>query len=138
MMPDIKQYFLNPSAPRQKQYEAIRAVFVENLEVTTVAKRFGYTVQTRNELIRDVKEGKIELYPTIPRGPKTRHTPEYIQQLIFDYRKKNLSSKDICECCNEEGYKVSIRTVERILSDAGYLKLYQRTQAQRGLTKTGC
>ena len=54
MRSDIKQYFLNPSTPRQKQYEAIRAVFVENLEVTTVAKRFGYTVQTLVSKIRDV------------------------------------------------------------------------------------
>ena len=55
----------------------------------------------------------------------------------MSYENRTVSKKDICEHCNEEGYKVSAQSVERILSDAGYLKLPRRTQALRYLTKTG-
>ena len=37
------QFFLEPATPRQRQYEALRAYFVEQLPVKEVATRFGYT-----------------------------------------------------------------------------------------------
>ena len=35
-------YFLGPDHPRHRQYEALRAYFVENLPSAVVAKKFGY------------------------------------------------------------------------------------------------
>jgi transposase len=134
-MRDLKQFFENPSTPRQKQYEAIRAVVLENLPVETVAKKFGYTVQTIYSLIRDAKNGNLDLCPSIPPGPKKRRTPLRIQQEVLQLRKENLSSVDIREHLHRKGDKVSVRTVERILADFNYPKLPQRTNAQRGLTK---
>ena len=37
------RFFLEPVRPKQRQYEALRAYFVENLPVKDVAARFGYT-----------------------------------------------------------------------------------------------
>ena len=37
------RFFLAPERPLQKQYEALRCFFVENLPSAQVAERFGYT-----------------------------------------------------------------------------------------------
>jgi len=133
---DLEQYFLNPSTPRQRQYEAVRAIVLEKLPVETVAQKFGYTVQTLYSLVRDAKNGRLALYPSILNGPSRRQTPNSIQQLIIELRKKNLSGEDICEQLKTKGHKISVRTIERILADAGYPKLFRRTRAQRGISQT--
>jgi len=39
-----RRFFLEPRHPRQRQYEALRAYFVEGRPVKDVARAFGYTV----------------------------------------------------------------------------------------------
>jgi len=38
-----KKYFLIPTSSKQKQYEALRAYFVEEFSAKEVANKFGYT-----------------------------------------------------------------------------------------------
>ena len=38
------RFFLEPEQPKQRQYETLRAYFVENLAAKDVAARFGYTL----------------------------------------------------------------------------------------------
>lgn len=38
----IQRFFLEPAAPRQRQFEALRAYVVEGLASAKVAARFGY------------------------------------------------------------------------------------------------
>lgn len=40
---DSRDFFLKPSCPSQRQYEALRAVFVEGLSQKAAAIRFGYS-----------------------------------------------------------------------------------------------
>ncbi|OAD20136.1 Transposase, IS4 [Candidatus Thiomargarita nelsonii] len=135
MTRDLKPFFLNPSTARQRQYEAIRAIVLENLPMEVVSKKFGYTMATLYSLIRDAKSGKLNLYPQIPKGPKSRRTPEAIQQLIEKLRTEKFSVEEIREQLVQRGYKVSVSTIERILGTAGYSKWPRRTLAQRGQTK---
>jgi hypothetical protein len=39
----LRDYFLQPSCPSQRQYEALRAVFVEGLSQKEAAQRFAYS-----------------------------------------------------------------------------------------------
>ena len=39
---DLFDYFTNPATQRQKQYEAVRAVIIENQSIEGVAKKFNY------------------------------------------------------------------------------------------------
>jgi transposase len=39
----LRDYFLQPSCPSQRQYEALRAVFVDGRSQKDVAQRFGYS-----------------------------------------------------------------------------------------------
>src|SRR5215472_3283658 len=40
---ECRQFFERPATPSQRQYEALRAYFIEGLASPEVARRFGYT-----------------------------------------------------------------------------------------------
>lgn len=135
-MVDLNTLFSNPITPAQKQYEAIRAIIVDGLPVDVVAKKFTYSASTLYSLMRDVKAGTIELFPSRGlRGPKQRQTPDYICSLIFSYRKLGLSCNDIAARLQKEGYKVSKSTVGNVIAESQLSKLPRRTNSERGLTQ---
>jgi len=56
---DPNRFFLHPQTPGQKQYEALRAFYVEKLPARVVADRFGYTGASFNALRHKFKTGKL-------------------------------------------------------------------------------
>lgn len=131
---DILDYFQNPISNRQKQYEAVRAIIVERQSVDSVAARFGYKAGTIYSLVRDAKSGRIDLFPAVHRGPQIKQTPLEVQDKIIRFRREGLSTPDIHRQLLEAEIKVSARTVERILKDAGFRKLKRRTNKELGRT----
>ena len=131
---DLTKYFNNPVTQRQKQYEAIRALVLEKLPVEEVGKRFGYKTSTVYSLLRDVKAGKIELFPVVHKGPQRKQTPSNIQDMMITCRKQGLSATDIHLRLAKDGTNVSARTVERIIKEAGFGKLKRRTNKELGKT----
>lgn len=133
-MTGLRHLFISISNPRQRQYEAVRAVEVDSLSVSQAAKKFGYQASTLYSLIRDIKAGKTELFPDKTENLRGSQTPDYISEQIFQRRKKDRSAKEIAQEISDEGYKVSARTIERVLTNAGLPKLKRRTQSELGLT----
>ena len=72
---DLADYFHKPVSPRQKQYEAIRAIVLENASVETVAKKYGYKSSTIYSLLREAKAGRLSLFPPLAKGPKKKKPP---------------------------------------------------------------
>ena len=132
---DLADYFKNPVSPRQKQYEAIRAITIDEESIENAAKRYGYKTSTIYSILRDAKAGKIELFPAVIKGPKQKRTSPDLQDKIIEYRKMRLSAPDIQDRLAEDSIKISSRTVERILKDAGFRKLKRRTNKELGITK---
>lgn len=133
-MTGLQKFFENPDTSAQRRYEAIRAVEMEHLTVATAAKKFGYTTQALYSYIRDIKTKKLSLFPVNIKTAE-RRTPVCVRKQIIKYRNTNLSATDIKELLDNEGYKMSVRTIERIIEDAGLPRLKRRTNAERGLTK---
>jgi len=134
-MSGLAHLFIEPKTPKQRRYEAIRSVEIDKLKVADAAKKFGYTKKALYTYIRDVKAGSLELFPETKDDTNKSRIPEYVQKRIIELRKKNYSAVDIQKQLQEECYKLSDRTVERIIEKAGIHKLNRRTQAERGLTK---
>ena len=132
---DLVRFFLEPTTQRQKQYETLRAIVIDKLPATIVAEKYNYKVNTVYSLVRDAKSGRLELFPEVKKGPKQRRTVVLIQEKIIQFRKENLSSLEIHERLKDEGTTVSIRTIERILKDAGFKKLRRRTNKELGITR---
>jgi len=131
---NLADYFTNPTTPRQKQYEAIRAIIIDGESVEDVAKRYGYKTATIYSILRDAKAGKVELFPIIKKGPRQKRTDTEVQKKIIEFRKMRLSTPDIQKRLAEDSIQLSSRTAERILKDAGFGKLKRRTNIELGIT----
>ena len=135
---DLRDYFTKNLPPKQRQYEAIRAVAFNESVIKDIAERFGYTAQTLRMLINRLVRDKLQLFPDIKRGPKGRHIPSETEKVIIQLRrKKMLNSREITEQLNRSNISIGVRTVERILTDAGFPRLRRRTDKERGLSKEG-
>jgi len=57
-MDDIRcrEFFARPTQPYHRQYEALRAVFLEGHSQQEVADRFGYTYSSLRQLVREFRE----------------------------------------------------------------------------------
>ncbi len=133
---ELADYFNNPVSQRQKQYEAVRAIVIEDHPIDQVAEKYGYKTSTIYSLLRDAKAGRISLFPALGKGPKKRQTHSKVQDRIIALRKQELSTPDIYQHLLDEGITSSISTVERILKAAGFTKLARRTNQQLGKSTT--
>jgi hypothetical protein len=75
----LRDYFLRPSCPGQRQYEALRAVFVEGVSQKDVAGRFGYSHGALRQLVLQFRSafsgGSAPPFSTNTRqaGPASNH-----------------------------------------------------------------
>jgi transposase len=133
---DLVKYFQHPASPRQKQYETVRAIFIDGLTVEAAAKRYGYKAATIYSLLRDAKAGRIELFASVKKGPQQKRTDVEVQSKIISYRKMRLASPDIHARLLAEDIFVSVRAIARILKASGFGKLKRRTNKERGIIRS--
>jgi len=131
-------FFTKDLKPGQKQYESLRSVAFQEGTIEEIALRFGYSPQSLRALVYRLLNGKHQLFPEVKKGPKSRHTSSETVKLIIKLRrKKKLNSREIAEGLNKLHITISVRTVERVLADAGFPKLHRRTNKERGISKAG-
>ena len=135
---DPYRYFAHPTSPGQKQYEALRAFYLDNLPARVVAERFGYTVPSLNALKQKFKSGKLLFKFTEKPGPQGSRLPPEIQQRIFEIRRVyNFSSYRIAEILAIDGFEVNPRTINRLLEKAGFPPVPHRAKLSIGETVYG-
>jgi len=124
--------FLEPSNSTHRQYEALRAFFVEGVPSAEAAKRFGYTPgsfrvlvhQFRNQIDRDF------FAPTAREG-RPPGKQERLRDQVVTLRKQNLSVHDISRAVAREGASLSPAAVAAILKGEGFAKLPRRGDDER-------
>lgn len=52
-----QHFFQQPTSPAQRQYEALRAVFLDGLSQTNAAERFGYGYAAFRQLVHQFRAG---------------------------------------------------------------------------------
>ena len=132
---DAIKFFKHPSTPGQKQYEALRAYYLDDMPGHEAARRYGYTYAAFNSLKQKLKSGTINFFVTQSRGPKGSRISDEVRNKIISYRNKRLSAHQISEVLDTFGEIVSVSTIARILDEEGFPKLPRRTQLKIGLTK---
>jgi hypothetical protein len=66
-----RRFFAEPGSPRQRQYEALRAFFLEGHASAEVARRFGYTPAAFRMLCYDFRRGQLQNFFAATRpGPR--------------------------------------------------------------------
>lgn len=129
------RFFKHPKTPGQKQYEALRAFFIDHVPGKEVIRKYGYTYAAFNSLKQRFKSGNLNFFFTPPRGPKGPRTSPDLVKKIIEYRQKNLSGYQIAEVLETHQTPVPLRSIFRILEQEGFPKLPRRTHLKIGLTK---
>jgi transposase len=131
-------FFIHPIHDWQKRYEALRASFVDRLPAQAVADRFGYSPGYIHLLRHQFASGKIDFSEPVPEGAAARYrVSAEIRQKIRTWRQSNLSAGEITQLLSDEGVEISVRTVERVLTEEGFSKLPRRIGLKIGRTVKG-
>jgi len=133
---DIRRVFLEPANPTHRQYEALRAYFVEGLPSAEAAARFGYTAGSFRVLCHGFRqEPHRAFFLPVLKGPQVSAKRDTAREKVIELRKQNLSIYDISRALQAEDRRLSPAAVARLLKDAGFAKLPRRADDERPETQ---
>ena len=129
---DISQVFLEPTNATHRQYEALRAFFVDGLPGVEVARRFGYTSGSFRVLVHQFRQSpRRDFFLTPAKGPHSAPKSDPLRDRIIALQKQNLSIYDISRNLAHQGHPLSPVTVAQILKDEGFARLPCRADDER-------
>jgi hypothetical protein len=86
------RFFLPPQNSTHRQYEALRAHFVEGLPSSEAARRGGYTPGSFRVLVHPFRQDPHrQFFLPAAKGPKTAPKTERLREKVIALRKQNLS-----------------------------------------------
>lgn len=129
-----ESFFLSTDNPKHRQYEALRAFFVDKMPAPQVAEAFGYTSNTFHVMCSNFRKKKLnknDFFKEASKGPKYGHKTDSAKKRVVSLRKQNLSTKDIHLKLQEEGITLSSSSIWNILDQEGFKRLPRRTNDER-------
>src|SRR5262249_15495669 len=127
-----RRFFSEPNSPRQRQYEALRAYFLDELPSAEVAKRFGYTVGAFRGLYYSFRRGELPEFFTVGRpGPTSQPKKSAARELIVALRKPSYSIHEISEAPKEQATPLSASAVGEVLVAEDFARLPRRRDDER-------
>jgi Transposase DDE domain len=128
----LRPRFLEPKNPIHRQYEALRAFFVEGLPSARAASKFGYTSGSFRILCHQFRQHPDwEFFLPSRRAPRPQPRRDRVREKIIELRKKNLSIYDISRVLAEHGEKRSPAAVAILLGEEGFERLPRRRDEER-------
>jgi len=135
--PRQAQFFLAPQSPLHRQYEALRAYFLDELSSTEVARRFDYSPGAFRVLCHQFRHAPAKrsaFFQTPKHGPQRAPARDRVRQHAVALRKKNLSVYDIQRQLSEGGHSISINALSILLREEGFARLPRRRDEERPAT----
>ncbi len=126
------RYFVEPSEPAQRRYEALRASFVEELAAADVAARFGCSPAVVYQMASELRAGRTVFFRDGKPGPKGPRKALRIRDEVLALRARDRSVEEIAAALGAAGVPVSAQTVWTILAAEGLERLPRRGAAERG------
>ena len=125
-------FFLQPANATHRQYEALRAYFVEGLSSKEAARRFGYTEGSFRVLAHAFRQNPHRPFFLPPaKGPQRAPKKDRLREDVIALRKENLSIYDISTALAAKGRKISPVSVSLILKEEGFARLPRRFDEER-------
>jgi len=127
-----RRFFAAPATPRQRQYEALRAFYLEDEPSAEVARRFGYSPGAFRVLCHAFRRGELpELFATAHPGPREQPKKRRAHEQIVALRKRNYSVYEISWALKEQGTPLSATAVREVLAAGGFAPLPRRLDEER-------
>src|SRR5258708_18297645 len=124
--PSETRSFLEPASSAQRQYEALRAYFVEGLSSADVSQRFGYTPGSFRVLCHHFRRSKPDFFRELKHHPHTQPKKDAVRQLILGMRKQNLSIYHIASALKTQETALITTAICEILHDEGVARVPPR------------
>jgi len=129
---NMGRFFLEPANSTHRQYEALRAYFVDHLPSAEVAHRFGYSPGSFRVLTHQFRQNPNRAFFLPPqKGPQVSPKTDRVRDKVVTLRKRNLSIYDIGRVLEETGQRVSPVAVSLILKEEGFARLPRRRDEER-------
>jgi hypothetical protein len=131
------RFFATLEKPQHRQYEALRAYFVEGLPSAEAARRFAYSPGSFRVLCHQFRHNpdlRASFFPVLRPGPRQAPTRDRVRQLVVALRKRNLSVYDIQGELAEAGHTISINSLALLLREEGFARLPRRGDDERPVT----
>ena len=135
--PPNQNFFLAPEFPLQRQYEALRAFFVDEQASADVARRFGYSPGAFRVLCHQFRhnpEKRASFFRQPQRGPQSAPLRDRVRDLVVAMRKRNLSVYDMQPELAAAGHTISINSLILLLREEGFSRLPRRADEERPAT----
>ena len=129
---DPRRFFLEPSSPRQRQYEALRAYFVEQRPSAEVARAFGYSPGAFQVMCHHFRRtADPQFFINSRPGPRLQPKKSAARELIIELRKANHSVYEISQALKEHSLTLSPTAVREVLKAEGFAALPRRLDEER-------
>jgi hypothetical protein len=128
----LARRFLEPANSTHRQYEALRAFFVEGIPSAEVATRFGYTPGSFRVLVHEFRNrpGR-DFFIKAARDGRPPGKQNRLREQVVALRKQNLSVHDISRALARDGESLSPAAIAAILKGEGFAKLPRRFDDER-------
>ena len=129
---ECRSFFARPETPSQRQYEALRAYFLEGLPSAEAAHRFGYAAAAFRMLCYEFRRRQLPAFFAVRRpGPREQPKKGKVRDQVIALRKRNYSIYDISRELKEQGSPLGTTAVREILSEEGFAALPRRLDEER-------
>jgi transposase len=127
-----RRFFARPTTPRQRQYEALRAFYLDGLASAEVARRFGYSPGAFRVLCHAFRRGDLpEFFATARPGRRDQPKKSRAHEQVVALRKRNYSVYEISQALKEQGTPLSATAVREVLAEDGFAPLPRRLDEER-------
>src|SRR6516165_1478977 len=128
----LARRFLEPSNPTHRQYEALRAYFVEGLPSAEAAAPFGYSPGSFRVLVHEFRQDPQRAFFLTPaKGPQAAPKRDRLRDRVVALRKQNLSIYDNSRTLRDAGHSLSPAAVAVLLKAEGFARLPRRLDEER-------
>lgn len=129
---DCRQFFAAPTSTRQRQYEALRAYFLDGRPSHEVAREFGYTAGSFRVLCHAFRRDDDPQFFISPApGPREQPKKAKARDTVVALRKQNHSVYEIAAALKERGLDLSPTAVREMLRVEGFAALPRRLDDER-------
>lgn len=97
----------------------------EGKKIADVVKKYGFSKSRYHQLRRDFQQRGSAALKSEKRGPKTnyRRTAEVVRQVVrYRFLDPDASAEVIAQKLRQCGWKISVRSVERVIQEHGLQK----------------
>ena len=126
-MKNEKAAFLIPANSTHRQYEALRAYFVDELSIEEVVAKFGYSSNTFRVMCSKFRKNMDKQFFLLrKRGPEKKAVVYDFKSEIIALRKQNKSVYDIANQLQVNGRTLTAPAISKILKEEGFARLPRR------------